>query len=360
MKIIVSPGSVVNLNSFFKRFIVEMEALDNEVVSPRLLHIADADLFHLHFPEFKISVNKNWLKAFLVGSAMLLFILGIRLRGKPVVWMVHDVRPLKKYNPRLCNAYMFCVRKMMSGYIFLSQSSRTEFERLYPEERTKPMLNVMHPPYPIRLLNSDEKKAVREKLSVKPDEFLIGYLGDIRDYKNSDVLRYIPEQLDDGRNVVLLVAGKADDDAKAFEQNLSKRRHIYINRRITDEEMESFTQSVDVTLLPYSWGWNSGALFLALSGHQKALTSDLSIFREMQNYFGPGWITTFALAATDKKAEMKRAVETVAKTTCAAEDIEKLSGQLGDLSYPRMAKRIQDFYVSLAPERNMMQSVSTK
>jgi beta-1,4-mannosyltransferase len=299
MQIIVSPGSVVNLNPFFRGFIVELEGLGNQVVPPSLKYLFSADVFHVHFPEHKVSVNKNLFRALVPALAMLAFMIALRLRGCPVVHMVHEV-VTRGYHPRLRSAYMACVRRLATGYIFLSKTSHSEFNKLYPKEQPKPALEIMHPSYVVRFSNNSEKTAIRKKLGIKPGEFLVAYLGDVGAHKNPWALHYVPDRLDDGRSTVLLLGGKSDRETKGYEKTITHPRCIHIDRRMPDDELEGVLQAADVVFLPYRQVWNSGFLFLVLSSQQKALTSNRPVFIEMKGHFGDRWITTFDLSDPDQ------------------------------------------------------------
>ncbi len=320
-----------------------MESLGHRLVAPRPQHALDADVLHLNFPEHMVSEKKNIVSALMAAGFMLSMIVIMRLRRCPVIWTVHDVMPLRGHNMRLCHAYMAVVRTMVTGYIFLSHSSREKFQSLYSTQNNKPMLDAFHPMFPVRLLSVAERASQREKLGIKPQDFVIGYLGDIKPYKNPDIMRDVPTQIEGGKNIVLLVAGRADGAETDFENTLSGKNVIRVNRRLNDDELEAYIQAVDVVFLPYLWGWNSGFLFLVLACRQKSVTSNLPIFEEMRKYFGEDWIKMFDAKWPES---LQTAINLSAHTQPDHIEQEKLNTQISDMSFNRLAQMAQDFYRS--------------
>ena len=76
---------------------------------------------------------------------------------------------------------------------------------------------------------------------------------------------------------------------------------------LSNERMAELMQAVDVVLLPYTWGWNSGAVAFAVSCHARLLCSDLPMFRELAEQLGPPWVYVYDHTAADPAAELRAA-----------------------------------------------------
>jgi len=346
MKIVVSPGPTFSSNPFFNLLNEEMRKKGHGIFAPRLQTMLHADIFHVNFPEHFVSERKNLFAAAISAAAMLTLMLIHKMRGKKLVWTVHDVLPLRNRYPALCETYMRAVKSMVDLFVFLSDTSRAVFVEQNPLLRAKSMITLFHPGFPTEVLTAQERAAARERLGVAPDEFVVGFLGDIKPYKNIEFLDNIPDTLPDGRPVKLLVAGKADKtDINAFEAALEKRGTLRINRRIDDAELMVLIQAVDLAALPYRWGWNSGLLMLVLSCEQRCLVSALPIFKELEPIIGRSWIKTIDINAPEIRQMTPGVLGNIASQSVhAPEPLQALRTYLDAHTFEKLADKLLGLY----------------
>jgi hypothetical protein len=345
MKIVVSPGLSFHANPQFGTFNDELRKRGHELFSPRLSSLFQCDLFHVNFPQHMVSENRSIIRALAAATAMLGFMLVVKLRRRKIIWSVHNVQPLRDHHPLISSLYMTIVRGLMDGLIFLNRSSREKFVSLHPRERGKPALRTSSPAPVVALLDAAKKAKYLRQLGLEPNHFLVGILGDIKLYKNFDIARMIPRTLDDGRETMLVVAGRADNiDATLFEDMLKTRKCVRIDRRLKDDELEALIQIVDVVFLPYAWGWNSAFLRLVLSCHQRTLASNLPIFTEMQSQFGEKWIKTFDLSAEDQAGEIGKAINEFSVNPNGDIECKQLEDNLEMHSLARYVDQVESFY----------------
>jgi hypothetical protein len=142
---------------------------------------------------------------------------------------------------------MGAVRRMVDGYIFLSASTRHKFESVYKQDCNEPVLTSFHPAFPVNLLDNASKVEMRKQLGLNPTDFLVGFLGDIKPYKNPDVVNFLPPILNDGRRVVPLVAGRADKmDVALFEETLATILISTHSAILLDRSRNSTMPSIEV------------------------------------------------------------------------------------------------------------------
>jgi hypothetical protein len=171
---------------------------------------------------------------------------------------------------------------------FVGSGIRKDFSAHEEEESC----HVPHGPYQVSATSQQRQGELRERLSGGGDCLLVGFFGDIRPYKNSEVLAYLPDQDAIGREIKIVVAGAADPtyNTTEIEVPLSRilpKRMVRIKERISDQDLADMIRAVDFVLLPYLRGSNSGFSMPVLSCGQRLLCSALPMFRELQNRHGP-------------------------------------------------------------------------
>ena len=177
----------------------------------------------------------------------------------------------------------------------------------------------------------------------------MGFFGDIRPYKNAEVLAYLPDQDAIGRQIKIVVAGAADPtyNTTEIEAPLSRilpKRMVRIKERISDQDLVDVIRAVDFVLLPYLRGSNSGFSMLVLSCGQRLLCSALPMFRELQNRLGPPWVHIFDHHAKNLSAELEAALSRVQHDVVDPDATSRLAAFLDECSFDHGAQRLYQLY----------------
>ena len=311
-------------NKYFAQLLGQMERRGLQVVPPKLGPLVRFrfDVLQLNFPTHQITENgvgKACLLSMLLGA----YLLVARILQREIIYTVHDVTPLRVRHPQLLRGFVRLVHWLVTGYVFLSHSSRAAFVGHHPGQAGKPWVMAPHGPYPVELLTDEQRAAQRRGLGCGDEVFLVGFLGAIKPYKNVDALRQLPQHLADGRPVHVVVAGRVEagheEVAEQALASLPAEQLTLLQHRLSDAEFNHLIQAVDVALLPYARGSNSGAALLVLSNHGRLIGSDLGIFRELAERLGrpwvyaldrqsthPGYAGLIARAAAEQPDEMDR------------------------------------------------------
>jgi glycosyltransferase involved in cell wall biosynthesis len=312
------------------------------------------DVLHIHWPEFYVTLKPFYI-ALVLAPSILLYMIVTKLLHKKIVWTVHDVTPARVRHSRLLHLYLFCVRVLVDAYVFISPSSEAEFKQKFPQARKKPAWHVPHGPYPVSATSPECLAEMRERLSGGANCLLVGFLGDIRPYKNPEVLAYLPRQDSIGREVKVVVAGVADPgdpaaDLLEIEVSLSRvplRQLVRIRERLTDNRLADMIRAVDVVFLPYLRGSNSGFGMLVLSCGQRLLCSALPMFRDLTNCLGPPWVYVFDHRAKDLCAELEAALFRFQHDVVDRDATSRLRAFLDDCSFDHGAQQLRVLYERL-------------
>ncbi len=282
-------------NKYFAQLLGHMERRGLQIVQPKLGALAwfRYDVLHLNFPTHHITEN-GAAKACLLSMLLGAYLLAARILRRDIIYTVHDVTPLRVRHPKLLEGFIGLVHWLVTGYVFLSHSSRAAFAKQNLRQASKPWVMAPHGPYAVQRLTAEERAVQRRLLCPREDVFLVGFLGAIKPYKNVDALRQVPQRLPDGRLVHVVVAGRVeaghDDQAARALASLPAKQLTLLQHRLSDAEFNHLIQTVDVVLLPYARGSNSGAALLVLSNHGRLIGSELGMFRELSDQLGSPWV----------------------------------------------------------------------
>jgi beta-1,4-mannosyltransferase len=309
------------------------------------------DILHIHWPEFYVT-ERPFHIAIALAPTILVYMIIAKLLGKNIVWTVHDVIPVRTRHVRLLKLYLLCLRGLVDAYIFMNCSSQADFLELFPEARKKIAWHVPHGPYPVSAISLRRRAELRERLTGGANCLLVGFLGDIKPYKNPAVLAYLPHQGSIGRELKIVVAGAIDHtfDTGQIETSLSRipvNQLVRINERLSDNRLVEMIGAVDLVLLPYLSGSNSGFSMLVLSCGQRLLCSALPMFRDLTNRLGPPWIYVFDHRAKDLSAELKAAFSRFQHDVVDTDAKSRLQAFLDDCSFNHGARQLRRLYERL-------------
>jgi beta-1,4-mannosyltransferase len=309
------------------------------------------DILHIHWPEFYVTERPAYI-AMVLAPAVIFYIILTKLLRKRIVWMVHDVMPVKARHARLLQLYLLCVRLLVDAYVFISPSSEAEFVKIFPRARKKRACQVPHGPYPVSAISPQRRAELRERLSGGANCMLIGFLGEIRPYKNPEALAYLPHQDSIGREIKIVVAGAVDStyDTTQIEASLGRiplTRLIRIKERLSDQCLSDLIGAVDVVLLPYLRGSNSGLSMLVLSCGQRLLCSALPMFRDLTNRPASPWVYVFDHQAKDLSAELEAALARFQHDVVDTDAKSRLRAFLDDCSFDHGAEQLRQLYERL-------------
>ena len=355
MKVLSIPGQH-HENRYFNLILSALERRGIEVIpsSTRKAASFSYDILHINFPTHYVTEN-GILKAFFISIILAVYLMAARLLGRKLVYTVHDVVPLRPRHAPLLTRFLRLTHRLTNAFVFISQSSRDEFVRLYPGQASKPWLLALHGPYPSTPMEPVDIDLRRQQLFGAEPVFVVGFIGNIKPYKNIGALRKLPHQVPDGRPVVALVAGRSEhgheDCVDAVVAALPPERVVRLDRRLTDTELDELIQLVDVVLVPYLKGSNSGVALLVLSNGARLIGSGLPVFHELAETVGAPWAYCSEPASTGPRS-LADVVAQVSGRLVTDADRVRLHDYLERVSYDRAAAAIATLYETIQRKRS--------
>jgi glycosyltransferase involved in cell wall biosynthesis len=265
-----------------------------------------------------------------------------------IVYTVHDVMPFRYRSEWLLWPLLGVIHSLVDGFVFLSDSSHEEFVQRFPTQAAKPWIRIDHGAFDVKVDAAATRRARRASLLAdeKPC-FLVGFLGEIKDYKGLEILPLMPQRLDDGTPVRLVIAGRIDSTYRHIADPILARLEgdpIRIDRRLPNQELEGLIQAMDLVLLLYTRGWNSGMTMLALSAHARILTTRRPLFLEFQKALGEPWIYICDVGPVPDTASLARVLRSAQTDTVTADNEARLHEFLEERSFARVGQALLGFY----------------
>jgi beta-1,4-mannosyltransferase len=357
LRILSIPAKDFGGNPYSKYFCEGLERVGLVVVN---IHRFQAkcfkfDILHVHWPEFYVTERPFYIAAVLAPT-VLVYMAVAKLLRKKMVWTIHDVIPVKARHTKLLQLYLFCVRTLVDAYVVMSPSSEAEFIRLFPRTKKKTFWHVPHGPYPVSATSPKCQTDLREQLSDGANCLLVGFVGDIKPYKNPQALAYLPHEDAIGRKIKIVVAGAVDStfDTRQTEVPLSHilpTHLVRIRERLSDQRLADIIRAVDIVFLPYLRGSNSGLSMFVLSCGQRLLCSALPMFIDLANRPGPPWVYVFDHQAKDLSTELEAALSRIHSDAVDTDAKSRLQAFLDDCSFDRGAQRLRQLYERLSLPR---------
>ena len=280
------------------------------------------DIVHLHWPDGVLNSRHGLVAAARVAYlvAQLLF---AKARGAKVVWTVHNLQAHNTSYPRVERALWRAFVPLVDAAISLSHSGLELACQRFPALARKSHFVVPHGHYRGCYENGCSRVEARTRLGLPMDMPVVGFVGQIKPYKNvPTLLRAFLDRSTGSSPASLLIAGKPGDAALAAElASLAAGRSDVALRfgHIADHEMQVMLNACDLAVFPYREILNSGSAILALSFDRPVLVPAKGAMAELRDLVGPEWIMTYEgeLDGTVLRNAVSWATGTARHTTCS-------------------------------------------
>jgi glycosyltransferase involved in cell wall biosynthesis len=233
----------------------------------------DVDAVHIHWQ------NTIWRLSHLERSELMnsdftslfAFKNHVSRKKRHMIWTVHNLVP---HDSTELDSEIALMRKMNeeSDVIhFLTHESVAEIKKFIPVDERKIIVEPLCS-YSGFLPNKLNSEAMRQRYGIAKESLIIGFVGQIRPYKNvQQLIDAFLELYEEFHNLVLIVAGLNQDpivDRSMRELSQQFDYIHYIDRFLTPIEFAELSSLIQIACYPYTSILNSGSLFSSLTfGH---------------------------------------------------------------------------------------------
>ncbi len=233
--------------------------------------LKNIDVVHVHWI-IDILQPLMWTKSNLVFyiklSLLVIDVFSVRLRGKKVVWTVHN---------KLAHQQLNTKRELLVRKWFAKSVNRVIFHSREAQELVSHMLNIdigskskiiFHGNYIGSYPEpSNNKINLRDRYGVRDSVKLVSYVGVLRPYKGIETLIEAFTKIQ-SKNMRLLIAGNPNSTqykAQLTQMTLSNSRISSDFQFLPDQKMIDYLATSDIICLPFSDTLTSGSTVLAMS-----------------------------------------------------------------------------------------------
>jgi beta-1,4-mannosyltransferase len=311
-------------------------------VDLKTLWKGDFDALHVHWPEHIFNPGRS-PRSILQALSMFGGIWFCKLRGKPMIWTMHNLKPHE--DRRFWGTIMSPLTQFLTaGLVYLSEYGRGAADAAYARLRRKPFAVIRHGHYREILGALPDRTAATALLREAISRPTLSFLGMIKPYKGLlELVRIFKESAP--QEASLLIAGEisihsADDFRKAIinETSSDQRIHTWFER-VPDEKLAMVARASDAVILPYKNILNSGVALFALSCDRRVCAPRLGSLPELQADVGSDWVHLYDPPLDN--AALSRIL-----TWASAAHSDKVDLSLYD--WPAIANAHRDFFESLA------------
>lgn len=222
---------------------------------------------HLHWPSFEYFEpgRAGWRNAIAAARFTFLLLL-IRARGGRVVWTAHNLYPHDGGRTPLHRYARWLVTTLAEVVVAHGEraSCLVQAELAVPARR---IVSVLCGSWHGEFANDLSREAARARLNVAPDQWVYGFVGQIKAYKGVDSLIRAFASIPDPQSR-LIIAGKFQsaeyrDEVRAL---VASDARIRLDEGfVPDEDLQCYFKASDCAVLPYRTVLTSGNVNLAIS-----------------------------------------------------------------------------------------------
>jgi len=238
---------------------------------------ARVDVFHMHWPEIRIS-GRTASRRIAQQVLFALLMCRLHLTRTAIVRTAHNLRLPEGISRRETLLLRLADRWTT---LRIRLNTTTEFAA------GQPFVTIAHGHY---------KDWFKPHVKLAPIPGRIVYFGLIRRYKGVEGLIDAFRQVPVAANLRLVVAGRPSSWELAAQLTNSAGADERIDLRLeflSDEELVGLVTTAELVVLPYREMHNSGGALTALSLARSVLLPDNIVNRTLRDEAGPGWIFSY-------------------------------------------------------------------
>jgi glycosyltransferase involved in cell wall biosynthesis len=214
--------------------------------------------------------------------------------------LVHNFQSHEKW--LFGNLFRYRFFRSADVLISLSDFVNAQLQTAFPD---KQMIAGFHPVYADLNQNKYTKESAKEKLQVKNKKVLL-FFGYIKAYKGVDTLIPAFHLLQNNQAYHLFIVGEVYGDEKEYltliQQYKLEKQITFLNKFVTEPEIELFFKAADALVLPYQQASQSGVLQIATLFDLGVVVTPVGGLPELVNQFRLGIVSETTSAEAFAKA----------------------------------------------------------
>lgn len=230
-------------------------------------------------------VAKNQIMAFAKYLKRRWILWQCKMRHKRIIFTMHNKIPHNTAYSRYSKAIMIrTIQQAAAIHIFSKASVDILREYTKNENINNKCFYIPHPNYADDYI---PKKQLDRRSYAKDDEMIVLFFGQIRRYKNLEILISAADRFRDCK-IKFLIAGRPESEeyGRSLLRMIGGNQSIQTEFRfLPDDEIAAWIEISNVVVFPYSQrsSLTSGTVFLAASKGRTCICPNIATMQEMEN-----------------------------------------------------------------------------
>jgi beta-1,4-mannosyltransferase len=253
------------------------------------------DVIHIHWPETYLNSNYR-IKNIFYSMALLFALFTAKVFSKKIIWTAHNLKPHHIKYKLLNTVFWKCYLRLVSGVVSLSKSNEKNFFNKFKALNTLPSVHIHHGLYKGFYPDHISQEQARSRLSLDNHSNVSLFIGQVKRYKNVEVLINLFNHSSHLKHSILIIAGKFESEIYFQEINAMAQpnKNIIIhNKFIPDTELQYYFRAADLCIFPFKDIFNSGSVLLSVSFDTPVLVPHSPNFEEYSLLLNNGLISTY-------------------------------------------------------------------
>jgi glycosyltransferase involved in cell wall biosynthesis len=251
-----------------------------------LRHIGKDTVAHLHWPSFLYSDRGAWLSSLYFYLRFLVFVTILATRARAIWWTAHNLLPHERARWPIVDSIARMLVIRISDTVFVhGAEARREVVARFPAAERK-CVQIPHGHWIDRYGPRLRRQDARSRLSLSQDAYVYLFFGQIRPYKNVELLIRAFLRCASNSDVLLVVGSVSDAEYRHRLESAAQadRRIALVAGFVPDNEVSAYLSAADVFCAPYSDILTSGAAMLAMSYGLPLVSIDKGFLREISTH----------------------------------------------------------------------------
>lgn len=247
--------------------------------------LKDPNISVINFNFLENIIAKNKLEAFLKYMKRRIILMECKRCHKKIIFTMHNKIPHDSRYEKYSKKIMLQTIKQAAAIHILSKASVDVLKSYTGDDNiAKKCFCIPHPNY---IGIYDTNLSFERNQYAQKDEMIVLFFGQVREYKNIEILINVANKLKE-KKIVFLIAGRpqSEEYAQALKKRIGDNEKIKtIFKFLPDDEITAWIQLSDIVVFPYSKrsSLNSGTVFLAASKGKSVICPAIASMLQMKD-----------------------------------------------------------------------------
>lgn len=244
---------------------------------------SEVEIYNLNW--YESVFPRNIIKAYIQVFKRVRILNNLKKQNKKIIWTIHNKEAHEEKYKKISRILIRQLCRKSDYIVIHCKDTVKYFKDTYQEFDESKIRYIPHPNY--IGVYEDQNINYREIYNIKDDEFVFLFIGQVRAYKNVEMIIDVAKKMK-GKKVKFIIAG--NPNSATYKNELLSRidgcdNIIPIFRFIEDNELTSLVKSSNMMLFPYdiNSSLNSGSVILSFSTGRTVICPNIGTLNDIDD-----------------------------------------------------------------------------